>query len=105
MRSRVRVIELASERLVFQQADNFPDDPAPEIREALFKLTGRRWQVEHGTGTAQPSLREAAAAEAEAEDARVRSDPLVKAALAAFPQAELLGTEGNVARAANLPWN
>jgi DNA polymerase-3 subunit gamma/tau len=105
MRDRVRVIELGPERLVFEQADNFPDDPSPDIREALFKLTGKRWLVERGTGPAQPSLREAAEAEAQAEDARIRSDPLVKAAFAAFPEAELLGTEGNVARAAKLPWN
>lgn len=105
MRDRVRVIELGPERLVFQQADSFPDDPSPDIREALFKLTGKRWLVERGTGDAQPSLRETAAAAAEAEDQRIRSDPLVQAAFAAFPDAELLGTEGNVARAAAPPWN
>jgi len=105
MRSRVRVIELAPDRLVFEQADNFPDDPAPDIREALFKVTGRRWQIERGAGPAQPSLRESDEAEAEAAQARIRSDPLVAAALAAFPEAELLGTEGNVARAARPPWN
>ncbi|MEE4317470.1 MAG: DNA polymerase III subunit gamma/tau [Erythrobacter sp.] len=105
MRARVRVIELGKERLVFEQADTFPDDPAPEIREALFKVTGRRWQVERGSGAAQPSLRETAEAEAQAEEARILSDPLVQAAFAAFPEAELLGTEGNVARAARPPWN
>lgn len=105
MRDRVRLIELGPERLVYAPADNFPDDPAPDIREALFKLTGKRWQVERGSGTAQPSLREAAASEAAAEDQRVRADPLVQAAFTAFPEAELLGTEGNVARAARPPWN
>jgi DNA polymerase III subunit gamma/tau len=109
MRDRVRVIDLGAERLVFEQADNFPDDPAPDIREALFKLTGKRWQVERGTGpetaSAQPSLREVAEAEAELEEKRIRSDPLVQAALASFPEAELLGTEGNVARAVRPPWN
>ena len=105
MRDRVRVIDLAPERLVYEQADNFPDDPAPDIREALFKLTGKRWQVERGTGTAQPSLREAADAVASAREAGIRSDPLVKAALAAFPDAELLTDEGKVAQAASPPWN
>ena len=105
MRDRVRVIELGPERLVYAPADNFPDDPAPDIREALIKLTGKRWQVERGSGTAQPSLREAAASEAAADDQRVRTDPLVQAAFTAFPEAELLGTEGNVARAARPPWN
>jgi DNA polymerase-3 subunit gamma/tau len=105
MRDRVRVIELGPERLVYQQADNFPDDPAPDIREALFKLTGKRWQIERGTGAAQPSLREAAEAAAAAEDARIRSDPLVKAAFEAFPDAELIGTEPRAAAAGSPPWN
>jgi DNA polymerase-3 subunit gamma/tau len=106
MRSRVRVIELAPEQVMFEQADNFPDDPAPEIRDALFKVTGKRWLVERGTGTAQPSLRETIEAEARAADERVRADPLVKAAFEAFPEAELLGVEGNLAAAsASPPWN
>jgi DNA polymerase-3 subunit gamma/tau len=106
MRDRVRVIELGPERLVYQQADNFPDDPAPDIREALFKLTGKRWQIERGTGAAQPSLREAAEAAAAAEDARIRSDPLVKAAFEAFPDAELLDAPLKAAAgSASPPWN
>ncbi|GAA0763958.1 DNA polymerase-3 subunit gamma/tau [Erythromicrobium ramosum] len=107
MRDRVRVIELAAERLVYQQADNFPDDPAPDIREALFKVTGKRWLIERGTGAAQPSLREVAEADAAAEDARIRSDPLVKAAFEAFPDAELITTPSRAASggAGNPPWN
>lgn len=105
MRSRVRVIELGAERLVYEQADSFPDDPAPAMREALFKLTGKRWQIERGAGVAQPSLREAAEAEAAAEDARIRSDPLVKAAFEAFPDAELIGSEPRAAAGGSPPWN
>ncbi|MGY6552497.1 MAG: DNA polymerase III subunit gamma/tau [Erythrobacter sp.] len=104
MRDRVRVIELGAERLIFEQADNFPDDPAPDIREALFKVTGMRWQVERGQGAGEPSLREAADAAAKAAEERVRSDPLVKAAFAAFPDAELLGPQGNVAQASARNW-
>ena len=105
MRDRVRVIELGPDRLVYEQADAYPDDPAPDIREALFKVTGRRWQIERGAGIAQPSLREAAEAEAAASDARIRSDPLVKAAFEAFPDAELIGTEPARAAAGSPPWN
>ncbi|MDY7099257.1 MAG: DNA polymerase III subunit gamma/tau [Pseudomonadota bacterium] len=94
MRSRVRVIELAPERLIFQQADNFPDDPGPEIRDALLQLRGRRWHIEQGEGAAQPTLREQAEAEAKAARERTLSDPLVKAAFDAFPDAELIETAG-----------
>ncbi len=105
MRDRVRVIEIGPERLVYEQADSFPDNPEADIREALFKITGKRWMIEKGTGPAQPSLREAAEAEAAAQDARIRSDPLVKAAFEAFPDAELIGTEPARAAAGSPPWN
>jgi DNA polymerase III subunit gamma/tau len=105
MRSRVRVIDLAPEKLVFEQADKFPDDPASDIRDALFKVTGKRWQVERGSGTAKPSLRETAEAEERAAEERVRADPLVKAAFEAFPDAELIGTEAQVAQSASPPWH
>jgi DNA polymerase-3 subunit gamma/tau len=109
MRDRIRVIAIEPERLVYEQADSFPDDPAPDIREALFKVTGKRWMIERGTGPdagrAQPSLREAAEAEAAAEDARIRSDPLVKAAFAAFPEAELMPAEPARVANGNPPWN
>ena len=100
MRDRIRVIELAPERLVYDPADSYSDDPAPDIRDALFKLTGKRWLVEKGVGEAQLSLREQAEAAAKAESDRIRSDPLVKATLEAFPDAELIEPNDNVARVA-----
>jgi len=107
MRDRVRVIELASERLVFEQADAYNDDPVPDIRDALFKLTGKRWIVERGNGKARPSLREAEEARAKAASERIRSHPLVKAAFDAFPDAELVEPQENIAHAAKAgdKWN
>lgn len=105
MRDRIRIIEITPERLVYQPADNFPDDPAADIREALLKVTGKRWMIERGAGEAQPSLRESAEAEAAAEDARIRADPLVKAAFEAFPDAELIGSEPRAAAGGSPPWN
>lgn len=101
MRDRVRVIELAPERLVYEPADKYPDDPAPEIRDALFKVTGRRWMIEKSEGNARPSLREQVEADAKARGERIRSDPLVKATLDAFPDAELIDPADNVARVSN----
>ncbi len=98
MRDRIRVIELSPERLIFEQADDYSDDPVPDIRDALFKLTGKRWLVERGAGEAQPSLREAADAETKAAGERLRANPLVKAAFEAFPDAELVEPQDNVAR-------
>ncbi|MEO0464781.1 MAG: DNA polymerase III subunit gamma/tau [Pseudomonadota bacterium] len=92
MRSRIRVIELSTDTLIYQQADDYPDDPGPEVRDVLFQLKGRRWRVEKGAGEAQPTLREEAEAEAKAARERTLSDPLVKATLSAFPDAELIET-------------
>jgi DNA polymerase-3 subunit gamma/tau len=51
-------------------------------------------------------LREVAEAAAAAEDARIRSDPLVKAAFEAFPDAELLDAPRKApAGAGTPPWN
>ena len=101
MRDRVRVIEVSDGRLIFEQADSYSDDPIPDIRDALFKLTGKRWQIERGSGEAQPSLREAQEAEAKATKDRIRAHPLVQATLEAFPTSELIDPEDNVTRAAN----
>jgi len=96
MRSRMRVIELGPERLIFQQADNFADDPGPDVRDGLFKLTGKRWAVEKGQGQGQPTIREQAQADAKAARDATLADPLVKAAFEAFPDAELIETTPTV---------
>jgi DNA polymerase-3 subunit gamma/tau len=90
MRDWLRVIELAPGRLVYAPAPGFSDDPAPELRDALLKATGERWQVERGEGEGLPTLRERAEAEQATRQARIRSAPLVEAAFAAFPGAELV---------------
>nr|WP_166175923.1 DNA polymerase III subunit gamma/tau [Altererythrobacter segetis] len=99
MRDWLRVIELAPGRLVYEVAPGLGEDPAPEVRDALLKATGERWQVAAGTGLSLPTLREQAETVKAAEDARIRSAPLVEAAFAAFPGAELVdeaeGAQGN----------
>jgi DNA polymerase-3 subunit gamma/tau len=99
MRDWLRVIELAPGKLVYELAPGLGEDPAPELRDALLRVTGERWQVSAGTGASLPTLREEAEAAKAAEEARIRSAPLVEAAFAAFPDAELVeeaeGARGN----------
>ena len=94
MRDWVRVVELGDDVLRFQLAPGYTADVVPEIRDALFKATSQRWQVERVTADAnvppQPSLRELAEAEATTAQAALLADPLVKAAFAHFPEAELI---------------
>jgi DNA polymerase-3 subunit gamma/tau len=90
MRDWIRPIELRAGKLVYELAPGLGDDPGPELRDALLKATGERWQVVAGTGDALPTLRERTEAARAAEDQRIREAPLVKAAFEAFPGAELV---------------
>ncbi len=90
MRDWVRVIELTPGRLVYSLAPGMADDPAADLRDALLKATGERWQAERGEGQGVPSLREQAETAKASEAERIRRAPLVEAALAAFPEAEFV---------------
>ena len=90
MRLAVRVIELAPGLLRYELAPGIPGDPSAEIRKELELATGGRWAVERGEGDAQPSLEEVRAAAARDAAAALRRSPLVEAAFAAFPNAEIV---------------
>jgi DNA polymerase-3 subunit gamma/tau len=90
LKMQVRPIAVEDGRLVYSAVEGFGEDLAPELKQALLELTGKRWQVELRAGGGEPSLFERErAAKAEA-DAKLRAHPLVEAAFAAFPEAELV---------------
>ena len=94
MRNWIRPVDLNPGMLRFQiDAEYKAEDPSDDIRKALEEVTRERWRVERGVGDAQPSLRERAEAEATAAQAALLADPLVKAAFAAFPDAQLVDDE------------
>ena len=90
MRDWVRVIALAPGELTYAVAPGYPGDLGPELRDALLRATGERWTVQRGEGVGTPTLREQAEAQRAAEDEALRRHPLVEAAFAAFPQAEIV---------------
>jgi DNA polymerase-3 subunit gamma/tau len=104
MRDWVGVIELSPGKLIYRVASGLSDNPGPEIRDVLFKLTGKRWQVEAGEGDASPTLREQAEAARLDADAKLREHPIVKAAFEAFPDAEFLDANEKVAQVGG-KWN
>lgn len=85
----LRVIALEPGQLIFAPvpalAASFPRD----LGEALLAATGSRWHVRAGEGEARPSLGDVRSATVADNDARIRELPVVKAALAAFPDASL----------------
>ncbi len=90
MRDWVRVITLEPGELIYAVAPGYPGDLGPELRDALLRATGERWTVQRGEGEGTLTLREQAEAQKAAEDEAVRRHPLVEAAFAAFPQAEII---------------
>ncbi|XUU59638.1 DNA polymerase III subunit gamma/tau [Erythrobacter sp. HA6-11] len=105
MRDWIRVVEIGPDKLVYSLTPGMSDDPAPEIREALLKVTSQRWQLEQSESDGVPSLREQAEAQAKADEERRRNHPLVKAVLEGFPDAEILNETDNVTRASGDRWN
>jgi DNA polymerase-3 subunit gamma/tau len=76
------------------------------MKRGLEAATGGHWQVERSAdlAAAMPSLEEARAAEAAREEAALREDPLVRAAFAAFPGAEILD-ESTISATDRKPWS
>ena len=105
LRAQVRLVELAPGRLVFEQAPGFPGDITQDVKTALQGVTGEHWEVSRVGQGGAPTLMETENKKLADADAALRASPLVVAALAAFPGAELLADEsshgGHVRRAGN----
>jgi DNA polymerase-3 subunit gamma/tau len=91
----MRIVDYAPPYLAYQLAGPVAPSFVAELRDALAKVTGTRWDVEERAGDAQPSLLEQEQAAAEADKKAILESPLVKAAFAAFPEAELLDSDEN----------
>lgn len=85
----LRVITLEPGQLVFAAVPALPATFPRDLGDALLAATGSRWHVRAGEGDARPSLGEMRAVTAADNEARIRELPVVKAALAAFPDASL----------------
>ncbi|HEY6870624.1 MAG TPA: DNA polymerase III subunit gamma/tau [Novosphingobium sp.] len=105
LRLAVRVVELRPGLLRYQPAPGLVPPAEAEIRRALDQATGQSWQVERGEGQAVPSLEEAREAGQREAQARLRRDPLVEAAFAAFPEAQIIEDETSAAGSGGGPRN
>ncbi|MEP7350180.1 MAG: DNA polymerase III subunit gamma/tau [Sphingorhabdus sp.] len=95
LRDVLRVVDYAPPLLAYQLAGPVAPGFAAELRDALAKVTGTRWDLEQREGAALPTMLETERAEAEAGRRAIMESPLVKAAFAAFPDAELLDSDGD----------
>jgi len=106
MRLSVRVVSLTPGHLVYALAPGIPGDPTADMRRGLEGGVGGSWRVERSAdlASAMPSLEEARAAAAARDDAALREDPLVRAAFAAFPGAEMID-ESAISAETRKPWS
>jgi DNA polymerase-3 subunit gamma/tau len=93
LRDVMRLVDYAPPLLAYQLAGPVAPDFVTELRDALARITGTRWELEEREGEAQPSLLEQERAAADADRRAIMESPLVKAAFEAFPDAELLGSD------------
>jgi DNA polymerase-3 subunit gamma/tau len=91
----LQLVELEPGLIVYAAAPALDGDFARKLGEVLLTQTGSRWQVRTGEGDARPSLGQMKAAKLADNDARIRELPVVKAALAAFPDARLVEDDNN----------
>jgi DNA polymerase-3 subunit gamma/tau len=85
----LRLARYAPGRIEFVPAEAAPADLAPRLAQRLQAWTGVRWGVSVVNEGGGPTIAESQGAEQDSLHAEVRSHPLVQAALAAFPGAEI----------------
>jgi DNA polymerase III subunit gamma/tau len=93
LRDVLRLVEYAPPLLAYQLAGQVAPGFISELRDALLQVTGTRWELEEREGHALPSLLEAEQAVKDELNRILLESPLVKAALAAFPEAEIVEIE------------
>jgi DNA polymerase III subunit gamma/tau len=96
-----RVVTVTDNALSLARVPGFDDAAVRELADTLHAATGRHWRVELVEAEGMPSLGEAAAAAARDADAAIRDLPVVRAALAAFPDARILPPEAQEHRKAS----
>ncbi|MCE9650625.1 MAG: DNA polymerase III subunit gamma/tau [Parvibaculum sp.] len=95
----VRLVRFEQGHIEIQPLADTPGDIARELSEKLTRAAGRRWVVSIATAKADaaPTLKEQAQTREQALKASAEADPLVKAALAAFPGAVIVDVRDTLA--------
>jgi DNA polymerase-3 subunit gamma/tau len=90
MKLQLRPVSVDKGLLRYSRPKGFGEDVGTVLRDALRDTTGLRWTLEELPEGGEPTLVEREEAARQAESEQVRAHPLVAAALAAFPEAELI---------------
>jgi DNA polymerase-3 subunit gamma/tau len=93
----VRLVRFEPGRIEIRLLDGAPGTLATELAERLKRWTGDLWVVSLSREEGAPTLREQAQTREDALKNEARADPLVKAAMAAFPGAEIVEVRDKLA--------
>jgi len=99
----VRLVRFEQGRIDIRLLDGAPGSLATELSERLKRWTGALWVVSLSREEGAPTLKEQATTREERLKDEARADPLVKAALAAFPGAEIVNVRDPLAEEIVLP--
>ena len=93
LRSYMRWIEFSPPKIIFEKSASLRADDIETMTGLLQNITGVQWHIAEGVGEANPSITEQIQLDKEAKRQAILDTPLVKAAMEAFPDAELLDEE------------
>jgi DNA polymerase-3 subunit gamma/tau len=96
----LRLVAYQPGRISFEPAPSAPQNLAADLARRLQDWTGARWMISVESTGGAPTIAERREAERENLHASLRDHPLVRAALEAFPGAEIVETRGADAPAA-----
>lgn len=90
LRHGASVVRYAAPELVLSGRRPIAADTLAELSTTLRSMTGQNWRVSMADAPGAPTIKEAEDAAAAQARQAILDTPLVKAAFAAFPQAELV---------------
>jgi DNA polymerase-3 subunit gamma/tau len=85
----VHLVQFEVGRIDFRPGERAPSNLPNRVAACLAEWTGKRWLVSVSAHAGEPTLKEQAAALAEAQRAEAAQHPLIQAVLAAFPGATI----------------
>ncbi len=89
----MRIVRFDPPAIEYQPARSISESDIRKISDALKQQTGANWDIREAQGEAKPSIAEQKQLAYEAEQQAILETPIVKAAMAAFPDAKLLDDE------------
>lgn len=91
----LRPIETGPAKVRYAPSPGMSRDPASELREALYQLTGQRWEIVCENTGGEPTLLEREQEKQNSARREIEQSPLVRAALDAFPDSHFVNEDSS----------